>query len=461
MLDLIPRQVVNSALRLNLPFFGIGCLILLGGAASLAFARLRFRDRLLFWVGVFSTLYGIRLLMGNELVRDAFNQRGTEYIPWVFCITYIINIPFAFFARELLGQGWKGSLDLWRWLCVAFAAIALPSVFLAYGASWVGLVNTLLVVGGTVLILLHVSVERRSGNSLAASLLWPLLIFGVFVVAENNGVRVAGLSLEPIGFLILLGALAVIAVRRVLATERRLIDVEQELSTARRIQASIIPQAPPSANGLRIATRYQPMTAVAGDFYDFLSGSNELLTILVADVSGHGVPAALVASMLKVCFAAQGDHAADPAAILAGLGVMLRDSLGGQYVTAACAAIDTNAQTITYAGAGHPATLLARGDSGELVLLAENGLFIGPFPKATYANVSVPFHIGDRLLLYTDGITEANSPAGEEFGQKRLGQFLLGANEREPAAILDRLFGEIATGPQQDDLTAVLVHRVE
>jgi len=80
------------------------------------------------------------------------------------------------------------------------------------------------------------------------------------------------------------------------------------------------------------------MTSVAGDFYDFLATADHLLTILVADVSGHGVPAALVASMLKVCFAAQKDQAHDPAGILAGLNVMLRDSLGGQYVTAACAA---------------------------------------------------------------------------------------------------------------------------
>ena len=95
------------------------------------------------------------------------------------------------------------------------------------------------------------------------------------------------------------------------------------------------------------------------------------------------------------------------------------------------------------------------------MLLAENGLFIGPFPKATYANISVPFHIGDRLLLYTDGITEANGPAGEEFGQARLGQFLLRSNESEPAATLDRLFDQITAGSQQDDLTAVLVHLVE
>jgi hypothetical protein len=74
--------------------------------------RLRSRDRLLLWVGVFSTLYGTRLFVQNELVRDAFNRPGNEYLPWALCITYLINIPFALFARELLGRGWKGSIAI-------------------------------------------------------------------------------------------------------------------------------------------------------------------------------------------------------------------------------------------------------------------------------------------------------------------------------------------------------------
>jgi phosphoserine phosphatase RsbU/P len=457
-LDLIPRQVVNSAFRTNLPFFAIACIILLAGACALALARLRSRDRLLLWVGVFSMLYAIRLFIQNELVRDAFNSPGKEYIPWGLCITYLINIPYALFARELLGRGWKGTIAIWLWLDVAFAIIAIPSVLFAPQVHWIDSINSLLVVSGTVLIVLHVLIRRRTDNPLAASLLGPLIIFGVFIVLENNGVRPAGHSIEPIGFLVLVAALASIALRRAMTTERKLIDVEQELTTARRIQNSIIPQLSPAFTGVRCAMRYQPMTSVAGDFFDFLVSSDDVLTILVADVSGHGVPAALVACMLKICFAAQKNNAANPAAILAGLSVMLRDSLGGQYVTAACVSIDTKSRTLNYAGAGHPPTLLVRGATGELMLLAENGLFIGPFPKATYANISIPFHTGDRLLLYTDGITEASSPAGEEFGREKLEQFLVRSKDSEPAVVLDRLFEQITTNDQQDDLTAVLVH---
>ncbi|MBV9156510.1 MAG: serine/threonine-protein phosphatase [Acidobacteriaceae bacterium] len=265
------------------------------------------------------------------------------------------------------------------------------------------------------------------------------------------------MSIEPGGFLVLLIGLASVAVRRALATQRKLVDVEHELSTARRIQFSILPESAPLFEGIRIAVRYQPMTSVAGDFYDFLV-SEHLLTILVADVSGHGVPAALVSCMLKVCFAAQRNNAQNPAAILSGLGVMLRGNLGGQYVTAACATIDKKSGTLTYAGAGHPPSVLVRREQGDAVFLDQNGLFLGPFPKATYENMSLPFRSGDKLFLYTDGITEAQGMDGEEFGQERLRQFLIQSNGAEPSATLDRLFKQITTANPQDDVSAVLVH---
>jgi phosphoserine phosphatase RsbU/P len=136
--------------------------------------------------------------------------------------------------------------------------------------------------------------------------------------------------------------------------------------------------------------------------------------------------------MLKVCFAAQKANAADPAAILAGLGLMLRGSLGGQYVTAACATIDRKSRTITYAGAGHPPSVLVRAEEGDAVLLDQNGLFLGPFPNATYENMSVPFRSGDRLFLYTDGITEAHDSDGEEIGPERLREFLICSSGLQP-----------------------------
>lgn len=455
--ELIPRSVVDSALRINLPYFAIACGISICACVSLWLAALRSRDRLLLCVGVFSLLYAARLFAQNELVRAAFHAPGAEYVPVAVSITYAINIPFALFALELLGRGWKMSIALWVWLCTGFAAIAIPASLLSASPHWADVGNAILVVSGTLLLLGHVLIARRDANSLAASLLWPLLFFGVFVLFENEGFRIRGLSVEPIGFVILLVGLGSVAIRRALATERKLLDVEQELATARRIQFSILPDSAPDFEGVQVATRYEPMTSVAGDYYDFFQVSDDLLTILVADVSGHGVPAALVSCMLKVCFAAQKNKASDPASILAGLGLMLRGNLGSQYVTAACATIDRKSRTITYAGAGHPPSVLVRAAGSEAMFLDRNGLFLGPFPNASYENMAVSFRSGDRLFMYTDGITEAAGPDGEEFGRDRLREFLIGTSGAEPKSALDKLFDQVAAGDPQDDLTAVLV----
>ncbi len=452
-----PFEFVKSELRSNLPYFGVASIVLAVGISSLALAAIRFRDRLLFWLGILSILYASRLFIENALVHTAIAMADRQIALWTFCLTYLISIPYAFFARELLGSGWKKSILVWLWIEIAFAFIAIPAVI--FNNRWFGpadLVNSILIVSGTLLILFHVIFRRKSSSSFERGLTWPLIIFGVTVLLTNRQYRPHKVDPEPLGFLVLLAGLGSVASRRAVARERKLVEVEQELTTARRIQNSIIPNSPPNLPGLQIASRYQPMTAVAGDFFDFLKTSETTLTILVADVSGHGVPAALVASMLKVSFAAQREHANDPARVLAGLNSMLRGSLGGQYVTAACAAIDLTSGLITYAGAGHPPSLLFRLQTHDIVQLAENGLFIGPFPQATYSNISVPFGSSDKLLLYTDGILEATGPDGEEFGQKNVEQLLLNTKDSFPAEFIEQLFQKISTPLQQDDLTVVL-----
>ena len=446
-------------MRADLPFIAIASVIFVAGVAALVLARLRTRHPLLLCLGIFAVLYAVRLFLQNDLIRTATGVSAVQAGNSLLFLTYIIPIPYALFTRQLLGPGWKNSLSVWFWVQVAFAVLAIPIALLAHQSRWTDRANFLFIVGGTLLALLHVVLRRDSPASPATSLKWPLIIFGLFVLLTNLGFKPAGTDVEPFGFSILLTGLAYTASRRAVARERKLTEVEGELATARRIQRSILPRTTPDFPTLHIAAKYVPMTAVAGDFYDFLQTGDDWLTILVADVSGHGVPAALVASMLKICFAAQREKAHDPAQVLSGFNAMLRDVLDGQYVTAACVAIDLAAQTLTYAGAGHPPSLLLRSRSADVLELAQNGLFIGPFPRATYANISVPFERGDKLLLYTDGIIEATVSDGEQFGRERLSRLLLDAQTMAPEDFLDRLFTHIATPAQEDDLTVVLATR--
>jgi phosphoserine phosphatase RsbU/P len=452
----IPIEIVRTALRTHLPYVAVAAVVFAAGIASTVLSRLRSRDRLLLWLGVFASLYGLRLFVQNDLIRTAIGADRTIFWFTELCLTYVIPIPYAAFARELLGKGWRQSIAIWLWVQIAFAPLSIAFVAWTRDKHATDHVNNVLIIAGTLLVVLHLFL-RRSPEPTLDSLKWPMLVASVLVFGNNLGFQPAHFDAEPLGFLVLLAALGYTASRRAIARERKLTEVEQELATARQIQASILPRRAPSVTTLQIAARYEPMTAVAGDFYDFLQTGEDSLSILIADVSGHGVPAALVASMLKMCFAAQRDQARDPARVLSGFNSMLSDVLVGQYVTAACAAIDIRARTVTYAGAGHPPALLLSNNNREVTELAENGLFLGPFRHATYTNLCVPFKSGDKLLLYTDGIIEANVADGEQFGRERLVQFLQNRSEVEPAHLIAQLFAQISTDQQEDDLTAVLV----
>lgn len=246
---------------------------------------------------------------------------------------------------------------------------------------------------------------------------------------------------------------------------RQLLAIQKELETARLIQQSILPQTVPQIDGLDIAARYVPMTSVAGDFYDFIVVDNKHVGILVADVSGHGMPAALIASMLKIALAAQSAHAGDPARVLHGLNQALCGKFQHHYVTAAYMFVDMEKRTLSYAGAGHPPLLMWGAASLGVRDVTENGLFLGMFDSATYSSVKVPLAPGDRGLLYTDGISETNNPEGAEFGSERFRQFLEAQKNGSANQLADDLLVELARWSARgegedlnDDITMVSIH---
>ncbi|PZS10040.1 MAG: hypothetical protein DLM70_00930, partial [Chloroflexi bacterium] len=204
----------------------------------------------------------------------------------------------------------------------------------------------------------------------------------------------------------------------------QLLALTSELDTARQIQLSILPREIPKLQGLDIAARYIPMTSVAGDFYDFIVVDEKRIGILVADVSGHGMPAALISSMLKIALAAQTSNACDPALVLTGLNQALCGKFAGHYVTAAYVLVDMGKQTISYAGAGHPPLILRDQSAACTHEIVENGFFLGFFPDATYSTVETPFKNGDWGVLYTDGIPEMTNASEEQFGSDRFKLFL-------------------------------------
>jgi sigma-B regulation protein RsbU (phosphoserine phosphatase) len=245
---------------------------------------------------------------------------------------------------------------------------------------------------------------------------------------------------------------------------RQLLELNNELEMAREIQLSILPHEIPKIRGLEIAARYVPMSSVAGDFYDFIIVDEKHVGILVADVSGHGLPAALIASMLKVALAAQVLHAVDPGRVLGGLNQSLCGKFKHHFVTAAYVFLDMEKNTMSYAGAGHPPLLLWRTATRSASEVLENGLLLGLFPEASYSAVELPVEPGDKAVLYTDGILETRNPSKQEFGLDLFKGFLESNHNLTADKFVDLLLEELGNwsehpkgNGQDDDITLLAI----
>jgi phosphoserine phosphatase RsbU/P len=245
---------------------------------------------------------------------------------------------------------------------------------------------------------------------------------------------------------------------------RQLVAINIELEMARQIQLSILPRGTPEISGLEIVARYMPMTSVAGDFYDFIVVDDKHVGILIADVSGHGLPSALIASMLQVALAGQTANASDPVRVLSGLNQALCGKFERNFVTAAYVYVDMEKKILTYAGAGHPPLLLWRNAAGKVDEVVENGLFLGMFPEATYASLQLPVGPSDRVILYTDGIPETKNPSEQEFGTARIMKFMNNSKSLAVDQFADGLLDELSTFSgqprgqgQQDDITVLTI----
>jgi serine phosphatase RsbU (regulator of sigma subunit) len=185
--------------------------------------------------------------------------------------------------------------------------------------------------------------------------------------------------------------------------------------------------------------------------------------VLIADVAGHGVGAALIASMVKVAFAGQSAHIADPAKLLSEVNVALCGKFDEQYVTAAYVYIDCERNTVRYAGGGHPPLMLASRAGGAVRRVEENGPILGMFAEAPYTAIEIPFEPGDRLFLYTDGAFEAMNSSFEEYGKGRVEQFLKSHLTMSPDSLSSAFLADLsqwsghAQGGQDDDITFVVL----
>ena len=450
----ITADQVLQTFHHDAPYLFLGASFVAVGmvAAGLAAIR-RKRDLLLIYFALFAVFYGLRLWIQADLLGLAL-QGSVFYSRLRSAIDFIIPVP-AFLFFNATGFMTRAGRIAGYPLIVGGTLLAVAT-FLFGPQSWFHTANNIVVI--VALSVLIVQFMRRAGlDRDFAVIRRGILFFAATALADNiAGIRFKTLKIEPYGFVILLASLGYVAARRALQRDQQLGEIQKELEIARRIQLSILPAMFPDSPNFRVAARYIPMTSVAGDFYDFIVSNDKQVGLLIADVSGHGVPAALIASMVKLAATSQRDNATDPSSLLSGMNAALCGNTQNQFVTAAYVHLDSDLRELRYSAAGHPPMLLLR--DGQVSQIVENGLMLAAFDFATYANVAHKLNPGDRLLLYTDGIVEAANSTGEFLGQPALESLLRQSAAISPSDAADRIIAAVQQWAvsQDDDLTVLV-----
>jgi sigma-B regulation protein RsbU (phosphoserine phosphatase) len=241
------------------------------------------------------------------------------------------------------------------------------------------------------------------------------------------------------------------------------LDNQRELDGARRIQQRLIPADIPRFDGFRIAGAWRPARVVSGDYFDVLKFDDDSLAVCIADVCGKGMPAALMMANLQAAVKTYASKRTPPKDLCAAVNRLMCQNMGKEgFISFFYAVIDARSKRLTYCNAGHNPPLL--GSSGtatesSIRSLTHGGGILGVFDDWLYEQEEVQLRSRDRLLLYTDGITESRSPVGEEFGEQRLIDLVFSLNQ-DATGLAEATLGaatQFSNGNFDDDLAVVAI----
>ena len=243
------------------------------------------------------------------------------------------------------------------------------------------------------------------------------------------------------------------------AAKRRDQKQQRELEDARLIQRGLLPTSVPRIAGIDLAVTWQPADGVGGDCFDTLAFASGL-GVSIADIAGKGLPAALLMSNLQAAVRAFAQESAAPSLVCSSVNRLLcRNMASGRFATFCYARIDAAARRIVYSNAGHNPPLLIRA-GGAVERLTEGGMVLGVFPDNAYEQAELPLGSGDRLLFYTDGITEARNASGQWYDEDKLAAAASAARSQPVEAMKDSLLAHVnafSGGQFEDDATLIVV----
>jgi phosphoserine phosphatase RsbU/P len=242
--------------------------------------------------------------------------------------------------------------------------------------------------------------------------------------------------------------------------------LEQELVVARQVQQALLPSKSEIFEHASIAATYIPAGQVGGDYYDIIRLSPHEFVIIVGDVSNKGMPAALMMTAVRSVFRMEAGKNVEIDQLITDLNAFLCDQVlktENMFISLAYAYFNLHLMNCVYVNAGHLAPIHFHKKSSELTVWKKGGTVLGQFPSFVYQSETVPLEVGDKILFYTDGITECENGEGAMYMRERLNKFVLTNAECPPEEFVDRLTKDVndfkgdPNAPQSDDITTLMI----
>ena len=311
---------------------------------------------------------------------------------------------------------------------------------------------------------MHSLVQQQVRMLMAAPLQTKDDVIGLIYVDSPSLIR--EFTADDLSMLTVLANVAAIRIEhaRLIEVEQAKVVLAKDLEQAAQIQQALLPSQAPKVPGVALAGHNAACRTVGGDYYDFIPYPDGKVAIALGDVSGKAMPAALLMTSLHARVRVLAEDPPHVAEMMMRLNrATAANCPSNRFVSFFFSVFDPASGVLTYANAGHNPPMIVRSD-GRIDLLEGGGLLMGILPSAKYEAYTAQLGLGDSLLLYSDGVTEAANAAGEEFEEERLAKVLQANVDKHPHEIVDAITNAVrefsAGAPVADDLTLVVAKRL-
>ncbi|MBP7583530.1 MAG: SpoIIE family protein phosphatase [Spirochaetes bacterium] len=468
-------DLVVSIVQRDIHKFSLGVIIAITGIVALVFflsRRKKFigqvpvNEQIYLYFSIFTVAIGVAIAADTalkELIWDA----PMAWIHVRMACMCLFGVGLAGFIIQIDEIRYRFLLRGLFFLYVAYTFAA----FLLVAAGLIGVMSlilpyNLLILVSIPIMLFCIAATSFRGNRDATIFTTGFVILiavGVRDALMDMGMLPRGEFIHHWGILVFIVSLGIILARRFSDTYTRFYEYQQNLELARNIQRSNLPRQVPGVERLRISAKYIPMQRVGGDFYGFHAVDSKRMGVLLTDVSGHGIPSAMISSMIRLSFDLAAEHAHDPSRLLEALNAMLIEKIEKNFITASYCYLDLEQMKLCSGNAGHPSLYIWNNDGGRLVEIRPRGMFLGRFTDIQCVTEETDIRPGDKIVIYTDGITEAMNRRGELFGEKSLEDFIRGWHGLPAEEFIARLLDHVRAWSGRsddgfdDDLTIIVI----